>query len=309
MSVALEVVIATEGGAMNNRRIAVAVLLSLFALSLHAQPQPTPQEREQLTKTLQEHRANKDRHGEAVTLLKLGMTEAELGNFKGSRSNLGEAVEKLRAQGDLVGAWMALLVLSQIEVAAGRPAEALPHLERALATLNEAKASTAPFSLKTLTALGAVSGIPAEMSQLLESPNVDPIKVMMIQYSLEPMTHDLYGSVLTEVGQLEKAEAELKAAAAGAIYAQGMYDFSIESHFGDLRFRQQRYDEARKHYVKALNASSTAATMLPTGGGQQIQAGIYDRLVRLETVTGNPEEAKRWSQKARELGRKRPETR
>lgn len=301
---------------MNNRRIGVAaVLLSLFAHSLHAQPQPqtliqpTPQARQQLTKTLQESRTNKDRHGEAVTLLQLGLTEAGLGNVSGARGNLAEAVEKMRAKDDLVGEWMARVLLSQIEVAAGQPEEAVSHLKRALSTLNEAKASTAPFSLKTLTAFGAVSDLPQEMRQLLEGPNAGAIKSLLIQYSLEPMTHDLYGGVLTEVGQLDKAESELKAAAAGAIYSQGMYDFSIESHFGDLRFRQRRYDEARTHYVKALNASSTAATILPIGGGQQIQAGIYDRLVRVETATGRPEEAKRWSQKARELGRKRPETR
>jgi hypothetical protein len=41
-----------------------------------------------------------------------------------------------------------------------------------------------------------------------------------------------------------KVATELKAAA-GAICSQGMYDFPMESHFGDLRFRQQRYDEAR----------------------------------------------------------------
>jgi tetratricopeptide (TPR) repeat protein len=123
------------------------------------------------------------------------------------------------------------------------------------------------------------------------------------------MTHDLYGSVLTQAGRLDKAEAELKAAVAGSIYAQGMYDFTIESHFGDLRFRQQRYDEARTHYVKALNASSTAAMLPMRGQQQQIQASIYDRLVRLETITSHPEEAKRWSEKARELGTKRPESR
>jgi tetratricopeptide (TPR) repeat protein len=301
---------------MRGRRIAIATaVLYLFTFSVGAQNpqqmllQPTPQTRQQLTKALQEYRDNKDRHGEALTLLQLGMTEAGLGNVSGARSNFGEAVDKMRAQNDLVGAWMALLLLSEIEAAAGRPAEALPHIERALTMLNEAKASTAPFSLKTLTAFGSGSAIPPEMSQLLEGPNAGAMKSLMIQYSLEPMTHDLYGSVLTAAGRLEKAEAELKAAAAGAIYSQGMYDFSIESHFGDLRFRQQRYDEARTHYVKALNASSTAATMIPMGGGQQIQAGIYDRLVRLETTTGHPEEAKRWSEKARELGKKRPESR
>lgn len=301
---------------MKGRRIAVATaVLYLFTFSVAAQKpqptliQPTPQARQQLTKALQEYREKKDRQGEALALLQLGMTEAGLGNANGARSNLAEAVEKLHAQNDFVGAWMALLVLSQIEAAVGRPAEAIPHIERALNVLNEAKVSTAPFSLKTLTALGAVSGLPPEMSKLLEDPNAGAIKAMMIQYSLEPMTHDLHGSVLTEIGRLEKAEAELKAAVAGATYAQGMYDFSIESHFGDLRFRQQRYDEARTHYVKALSSSSTAA-MLPMGGQlQQIQAGIYDRLVRLETATGHSEEAKAWSQKARQLGRKRPESR
>jgi tetratricopeptide (TPR) repeat protein len=301
---------------MKSRRIVVAtVVLYLFTLSVGAQNpqqtllQPTPQSRQQLTKALQDYREKKDRHGEALTLLQLGMTEAGLGNVNGARSNLAEAVEKMRVQNDFVGAWMALLMLTQIEVASARPAEALPHIERALTMLNEAKASSATLSLKTLTAFGAVSGLPPEMGQMLEGPSAGPIKTLMIQYSLEPMTHDLYGSVLTDVGKLEKAEAELKAAVAGSIYAQGMYDFSIESHFGDLRFRQERYDEARTHYVKALNSSSTAATMIPMGGGLQIQAGIYDRLVRLETATGHPEEAKRWSEKARELGRKRPESR
>ena len=301
---------------MKGLRIAVATaVLYFFMFSVGAQRpqqtiiQPTPQSRQQLTKALQQYREKKDRHGEALTLLQLGMTEAGLGNVNGARSNLAEAVEKMRGQNDFVGAWMALLMLSQIEAASGRPAEALPHIERALTMLNEAKASTAPLSLKTLMAFGSVSGLPPEMSKLLEGPNAGALKTLMIQYSLEPMTHDLFGSVLTDVGKLEKAEAELKAAAAGSIYAQGMYDFSIESHFGDLRFRQQRYEEARTHYVKALNASSTAATMIPMGGGLQIQAGIYDRLVRLETATGHPEEAKRWSEKARELGKKRPESR
>ncbi len=94
-------------------------------------------------------------------------------------------------------------------------------------------------------------------------------------------SRDLYGSVLTQVGQLDKAETELKAAAAGAIYAQGTYDFSVESHFGDLRFRQQRYDEARAHYIKALNGSSKTPQIAMSD--QLIKANIYDRLARLET--------------------------
>ena len=302
---------------MASRRIviAAAVLLGLFALSLNAQItqqtliQPTPQTRQQLTKALQEYREKKDRQGEAITLLQLGIAEAGLGNAGGARSNLTEAVGKMRAQNDPMGAWLALLTLAQIEVALARPAEAISHIEKAFTVLKEAKVSTTPFTFKTFMALGSVSGIAPEMLQALNEPGAGKMRALMIEYSFEPMTHDLYGSVLTQVGQLEKAETELKAAVAGSIYSQGIYDFSIEAHFGDLRFRQQRYDDARTHYMKALNASSKTATMLPMGGEEQIKLGIYDRLARLETSTGHPEEAKRWSEKARELVKNARKTR
>lgn len=303
---------------MTSRRIAIvtAALLSFFAFSLDAQvtqqmlTQPTPQTRQQLTKTLQEYREKKDLHGEAVTLLQLGIADAGLGNADGARSNLLEAVRKMRAQNDPLGAWLALNFLSQIESALGRPGEAVTHLETAFTVLNEAKTSTAPFTLKTFMALGAIAGFPPQMFQMLDEPGAGLMKPFMLQYLLEPMTHDLYGSALTQVGQLEKAEAELEAAAAGSIYSQGMYDFSIETHFGDLRFRQKRYDEARSHYMKALNASSKMA-LIPMAGqaDQQIKAGIYDRLARLETITGHPAEAKRWSEKARGLNPNRTEKR
>jgi len=299
---------------MTRRRIAIAAaaLLHLFAFSLDAQVtqqtlrQPTPQTKQQLTKALQEYREKKDLHGEAVTLLQLGITEAGLGNIDGARSNLAESVSKMRAQNDTVGAWLALIVLSQLEVALGRLNEAIVHIEKAFKVIDEAKVSTAPLSLKTFMAFGSAFGLPPQMFQMADD-GAALMKTVMLQNFLEPMTHDLYGSMLTQAGQLEKAEAELKAAAAGLAYSRGMYDFSTETHWGDLRFRQQRYDEARAHYQKALNSSSQTM-LIQMGGDQQIKAGIYDRLARLETITGHPEEAKRWSEKAREL-KKRTESR
>jgi tetratricopeptide (TPR) repeat protein len=300
---------------MTGRRIviAAAVLLHLFAFALDAQVTqqtltlPTPQTRQQLTKALQEFREKKDLHGEALTLLQLGMVEAGLGNVDGARSNLLEAVRKMRAQDDFMGAWLALLAVSQIEMALGRPSEAIPHLEKAFTAINEAKASTAPVNLKTFVAFGSIAGVSVQMPQGIDESTLAAMKPMLIQYSIEPVTHDLYGSALTQVGQFEKAEKELKAAVAGSAFSQGMYDFSIESHFGDLRFRQERYDEARDHYVKALNASSK----MPQNPmiDQQIKGGIYDRLARLETITGHPEEAKRWSEKARDLNKTRTPSR
>jgi len=285
--------------------VAAAALVYLFALSLHGQAseqmsiQPTTQTREQLTKALQAYRETKDRRGEALTLLQLGIMDAGSGSVSGARSNLIEAVEKMRTQNDFVGAWVGLVLLSQIEMATGRPADAVSHIEGALVALNEAKVSTAPFRLDTFLAVSPVSGVPPQMRQMLDDPHMaGVIKSMLIQYSFDPITHDVYGSALILTGQLEKAEAELKTAAAGT--TQGLYDFSIELHFGDLRFQQQRYDEARTHYVKALNASSTTGATLSIGD-QPIKASIYDRLVRLETIAGHPDEAKRWSEKAREL--------
>jgi len=293
---------------MTGRRIAIAaaaVLLQFFAFALDAQitpqtlPRPTPQARQQLAKALQEYREKKDLHGEAFTLLQLGTVDAALGNVDSARSNLLEASRKMRAQNDVMGEWLALLALSQIDIALGRPSEAIHHIEKALAVISEAKTSTAPFNLKTFLDFGSISGISIQVPQGLDDSTAALIKPMLIQYSLEPMTHDLYGGALTQVGQLEKAEIELKAAVAGAVYAQGMYDFSIEAHFGDLRFRQQRYDEAREHYVKALSSSLKMAQAPAID--RQIKRGIYDRLVRLETITGHPEEAKRWSEMAGSL--------
>lgn len=301
---------------MTRRSIAIAavVLLHLFAVSLDGQTvqqtlsQPTPQTRQQLTKALQDYREKKDLHGEALTLLQLGIAEVGLGNVDGARSNLTEAANKMRAQNDYMGSWLALITMSQLEVTLGRPSEATPHLEKALTLINEAKVSTAPFSLKTFMAFGSASGISIQVPPGLDEATLAAMKPLLIQFSIEPVTHDLYGSALTQAGQFEKAETELKAAAAGSIYSQGVYDFSIESHFGDLRLRQQRYDEARTHFMKALNAWSKMVQQVPMGD-QVIKAGIYDRLARLETITGHPEEAKRWSEKARDLSKSRPENR
>lgn len=301
---------------MTGRRIAIAaaLLLHFCALSLHAQIakqillQPTPQTRQQLTNALQESRERKDAHGEAVALLQLGLVDAGLGNADGARNNLLEAVRKMRAQSDLLGACFALMALSQLEAALKLPAEAISHIEKVFTLIAEAKASPAPLNVKTLVVFGGASGFPPQMFKMLDEPGTaGMMKTLMIQYSLEPMAHDQYGSALTMLGQFEKAEAELKAAKAGSAQSQGIYDFSIESHFGDLRFQQQRYDEARAHYMKALDASSKTAK-LPVDT-QPIRTMIYDRLARLETIAGRPEEAKRWSDKARELGKKRTDSR
>lgn len=298
---------------MNSRRIGcvAALLLWLSASPLVAQRPPDmaglaaalsqnpAQVKAQYTQALEEYRKKKDGHGEAVTLMMLGLTELALDNPDGCRTNLQESSKKMEALHDVVGQWMTIIVLAQLDQALGNSQQAVAGMEKAFTVIDKAKTSREPFSLKTLAMLGAASGIPPEMLAMLEQ-SADLIKPVLLQ-SLEPVTHDLYGSMLTQAGQLEKAEAELNAAAAGSQQLQGMYDFSIAAHFGDLRFRQKRYDEARAQYKKAL--SGTAQIPMNPMGDQFLKVGIYDKLALLEAITGNRAEAIRWNDKSLEIVR------
>lgn len=238
---------------------AVALLLQLIGLSLAAQLQDAARTIPQLEEALQEYREKKDLLGEALTLLRLGGAEADLGRIDKARSNLTDAAKKMRARNDVLGTWMAHFALSHVENAVGRPKEAIAQIEKALAAIDGASQSE----------------------------------------HLQPATRDLYGSLLTQTGQLEKAEEELNKAFE---VSKGTFDFSIAAHFGDLRFRQQRYDEARVHYEKAVNGFAAGAPLLLLDR-QAVLAGIYDRLTQLEIITGHPERARHWNDKALEIAR------
>lgn len=127
------------------------------------------------------------------------------------------------------------------------------------------------------------------------------LKPMMLQNFLAPISYDLYGSLLTEVGRYVEAEAELNTAVAGSQYFQGMYDFSLAAHFGDLRYRQRRYDEARAHYQKALKGS--LQTPMNPLGDPWMRVGLYDRLARLETLTGHIDKATSWNDESLKIAR------
>jgi CHAT domain-containing protein/tetratricopeptide (TPR) repeat protein len=281
-----------------SRRVAtaVALLLQLLATTLAAQ-QPA-QTREQLTKALQEYREKNDLRGEAIALLSLGIAESGLNHADAARSNLTEAARKMGAQNDVVGAWLAFFTLSELEEASGRTTEAIGYVEKALSVIDAAKTSTAPFSLETAFTLWD-SGLPRDVLGFFEAYS-EWVKPKILQGMLEPITRDSYGSLLMEIGQLEQAEAELNKAADCLKDSPVKYD-AIEAHLGDLRFRQKRYDAARAHYRNGLDASSP--TPMNPMGSSWTEAWFYDRLARTETVTGHPEEARRWNDKMLEVAR------
>ncbi|HET8775624.1 MAG TPA: CHAT domain-containing protein [Thermoanaerobaculia bacterium] len=283
---------------MRRMAIAAALLFQLLGAPLPAQ-QPA-QTREQLTKALQEYRAKNDLRGEATTLLNLGIAESGLDNADAARSNLTEAARKMSAQNDVVGAWLAFFTLSELEEAAGRTTEAIGHVEKALAVIDEARDSTAPFSLETLFTLWD-SGLPRSALGFYE-PWAGWMKPRILDGMLEPLTRDRYGSLLMEIGQLEQAEAELNKAVERLKDSPVEYE-PMDARFGDLRFRQKRYDEARAHYQKGLDASSQTAEN--PAGDPLTEAWFCDRLARVETITGHPDEAKRWNDRMVEIARSR----
>ena len=73
----------------------------------------------------------------------------------------------------------------------GRPAEAIVSVEKALAVINEAKVSTAPFSFETLFTLWD-TGMPHGMVGLYES-YAGWMKPMILEDVLEPITRDITG--------------------------------------------------------------------------------------------------------------------
>lgn len=274
--------------------VTVALLLQLLGAALAAQPRKPAQKVPQLRKALQEYREKNDLRGEANTLLSLGIAESRLNNADAAKSNLTEAAGKMSAQNDVVGAWLAFFTLSELEEAAGRPAEAIVSVEKALAIINDAKVSTGPFSFETLFTLW---NTPQSVAGFYESYG-GWMKPMILEDLLEPITRDSYGSLLMDLGQLERAETELNKAADCVKDALFKYN-AIEAHLGDLRFLQKRYDEARTHYQNGLDLT-TQTSMDPVADSMN-ELWFYERLAAVETSTSHPEEAKRWNEKRLEL--------
>jgi len=274
--------------------IAVVLLFQIFATSLVAR-EPA-QTKEQLTNTLEESRRKNDLRGEAVALLRLGIAEWELDHADAARADLTEAAGKMSAQNDVVGAWFAFFTLSELEDLSGRRKEAIQYVERALSVINDAKMSTASFSLETLFTLWD-SGQPRGMLELYQYFE-DWMKPMVLEGMLEPITRDSYGGLLMDAGQLERAEEELNRAA-DCLKDSPVPYHGLEVHLGDLRFRQKRYDEAAAHYRSGLEASSQ--TPQDPMEDSRTRLEYYNRLALAEASAGHSEEAKQWREKASDV--------
>ncbi|MBV8516180.1 MAG: CHAT domain-containing protein [Acidobacteria bacterium] len=256
--------------------------------------------RDKIIAAQQAYRAQADRPNEAVASLMLAITDMAMNDAPSARLNLEEAITTFDTIGDSFGAWVALWMRASLESHEGRYDAAASAAERALKHLADAAAPDKPFSTTSLQALAAAFGQQANMLSSLGDESTEVFKPILLMFA-EAVTRDAYGSALLECGKLDEAERELTKATTLQQMFGGVLDSSIAQHFGDLRRRQWRFDDARTEYKKALNA----VPGLPRIGNldELTRVHIYGKLAELEVLGGHLDDALAWNDKALEIVR------
>ena len=246
-------------------------------------------------------RRKADPRGEAVTLILLATAEVNLGNIDVARGHLQCASKIFRERNDVVGKWLAVSSLAQLERAIGHYSAALAHQDEARRIVATAEQSNEALTLATFELMASAFGLP--FIDLTDAPTGAEayLKGVMLAGVLKPLTQDAYAGILIETGQHDRAERELEAAIAAAGPFAGHYQYSIAAHFGELRYRQRRFSEARMQYKTALQGSLRMPFNPP--GEQWIKVGIYGRLAELDAAQNRIDDALAWNSRSLEAVR------
>jgi len=234
--------------------------------------------------------AKGDVEHEGICALLVSLADAALHNDAASRSDLGEAASKLQAAGDHFGASFAYLSLAKMESLDGQSEQAIAHYEKSLAELQHASESKEPLSLEAVRAMAPLSGMPAQLLDMIAG-QAAIARMFLLPFS-ESMTRDAYAAALMDLGELDRAEEQLKRAASLSVIP-GLFDISIDFHMGHLRRRQHRYDEARASYRKALD--SARGSILPLPANELSERNILSALAELEVDAGRIDAALAWN--------------
>lgn len=293
-------------------RFVVVLMLLPSAASLHAeQPRWATDERLkdaaalvfagrgdearlQLHRAIDDYRNESNPAGEGVGLFLLGAADVAAGRDAEATTNLESGAVKLEQSGDTISAVIALWALAQYQLGMERVDASRRTHERALALLHEAASPKSKFNLDGLRLLAPAVGLNVGgIGMILDNPKI--MKPIMLNM-LETMIRDSYAGLLIEVGKLTEAETELARAATIAPIFGGMFDASIEGHYGDLRRRQWRFDEAREHYRAALES----VTPMPSIAGRDdwVRVSIFGKLADIESLEGCTDEALAWNDQA-----------
>ncbi|HET8798541.1 MAG TPA: tetratricopeptide repeat protein, partial [Thermoanaerobaculia bacterium] len=245
---------------------------------------------------LEGFRAAADRRGEAVTLILLATVEVNLDNVPVARDHLRNASSMFRERKDIVGIWLALTSLAQLERATGHYGAALASQDEAQRVIETAINADEAVSLEAFNLMASAFGLPG--FDLTGAPTGADLylRAFVLPGVARPLTHHGYAGILIEVGQYERAEKELHAALATAGPFAEHYQYAVAAHFGELRYRQRRFAEARAYYEQAVQGS----LRMPLNPlcEQWIKVGIYGRLAELDAAENRIDEAFAWNDRA-----------
>jgi CHAT domain-containing protein len=249
-----------------------------------------------LQQALEAFRKKGNATGEAVTLMLLATAEVNLANDGVARGHLQDALHILRKRKDLLGTWLALVNLAQLERATGHYADALVRQGEAWRIIEQAESEDTGLTLAAFELMQEAFGLPGFDLAGAPTGMEDFLKAILLSAVLKPLTHNGYAGILIETGQYERAERELDAARAAPQLFSGGFASLIAVNLGELRYRQRRFAEARVHYEEALGG--TLQMPVSPLGDQWIQTGIYGRMAELELAENHVAEALAWNDRA-----------
>ena len=264
--------------------------------------------RVQINEALAAYREAHDPRREAIAYLFLSLVDINLGDVQSTQTHFGEATTRLEAAGDYVGAWLGYWLFAEHERMRERQSDDVrAFYEKSFAMLEKARSPSTPFSIDALMVVGPVVGLPpAEYEPNGATSEVNKPVVLQL---LEVFTRTGYGAELLRIGELEKADVQLRRAKETAAIFGGRLDPPIDRHIGNLRRRQWRLDEARESYRSALEGLKV---LRPVGvlTPKRLRVEVYAELADLEMLSGRIEDALAWNDRALELVRaeKSPET-
>jgi CHAT domain-containing protein/Tfp pilus assembly protein PilF len=257
------------------------------------------QARLEIQETLVFYRAQKDLAGEGMCLVLLGLADVASEDREQAVENLEKGASLLHQAGDPFSAFIPLWMVASLDTTEANLELIVERHRRALAMLDKA-ASATTFSLEGFRVLAPAIGFdPSQLGPLLQ--NAEMFKPILLAMG-DTMARDSLGHIYTKAGELEKAEVELeRAASTGAMFGK-FFDFSIQTHLGNLRRRQWKFDRAREHYLKAHDGI-VAMPMIP-GRDEWVQVETLGHLAEIELLSGRTDEALAWNDRALELVRK-----
>jgi len=260
---------------------------ALIASGRHAEA------RAKLREAQREFQASKDEAHDAVASLLLSVTDVATSDRQAAQADLEYASRKFRAVNDRFGEWFTLILRAEIQNDEGQFKAAIALHERSLAILQEISDPSAQLSLDGLRLLAPAFGFP---EQAVEMAAGQPLiaRMLFVPFA-ESMTRDNYGAALMQIGELERADAELQRAAKSAALFGGMFDAPIYGHIGDLKLMKWKLDEARDSYMRALKAAQQLQALPMQNDALELR--LYGKLADLEAAGGRTDEALAWNDK------------